>query len=503
MVKKRNSSSSKLKWPLIFAFVGVCIYNAHWFYRPFTQRIAYSWFTTDKDGEMWTKYEPGASTQSIRRWINDVDDYGFAEATNRHRLGMAEYASRIAHALRSRTQAKMFGIDPEWLDDEFHLAAADFREGDINSARRRYWKILLTAIPGVAYLEYWNLLGLDYGDVEIQTPHDWPQAAVVPPADKRAFVLVFYGNKTKYILEMAFLIRSLRKFDTETPMIILATPDVNDDTRAILRGYGYEIHDIPANLTFPEAFLARLKREANTTHQGNFRKLFAWTVNKVTGRNYEKVILLDGDMIILKDIKRLFACPAEFCAAVEVEPTPDKFHINSGLMVIKPSMDTFNELVRGLGPYTRSLFFSEQSYLSDYFPRDRPEKSIVLDSAYNYCTPNDINEKEVETGGVAVYHFCSNIFWCFECMPVYSELGLKSKHDAGAEIRETYTDMFECGKYDDEQTCSAYPGCYYCGHQILPCMAKDHAALCHHNITVLDGPVPFLTLVILILALIA
>lgn len=488
-----SKTNWKFKWPIIIVFFALCMYNFHWFYRPALQRLAY-WYFHSPDGAPFIKYAPGVPSTSVKQWIKETEELGFAAATRKHRAGMSEYASNISDSLRTRVHAAMFGLDPNWMADELNTAAAEEQEGDMDAARSRYGTILYNAFSsGKPWkLIIWQLFGVGLGDVKMQIPADWPESVKTP--EKRAYVLIFYGNKVKYILEMALLIRSIRKYDTETPAIILCTPDVTEASRSTLRGYGYEIRDMApkllsatGNLNFPTGFAKRLAGEANKCHQGNFRKLFLWTVT-----DFDKVILLDGDEIMLKDTKRLFACPADFCAAGEAEP--GNYHINTGVMVIRPSMDTFNDLLKELETYDGPLTYSEQSYLSWYFLEKHMDRTIVLDPAYNYCMPNDIDPREQETGGVAIYHYCSNVFWCFECMPKYSKWGIKGRYDAGAEIREFYNDMTVCGKYEDEQSCSAQPGCAYCGHQILPCMAKEHIHLCHRDMDTLDAPVPFIVM---------
>merc|ERR1712091_317965 len=96
--------------------------------------------------------------------------------------------------------------------------------------------------------------------------------------------------------------------------------------------------------------------------------------------------------------------------------------------------------------------------------------------------------------GINIYHWCTNTFWCYHCMPSMNDQDRTCKNIGAMQIKEAYEGITECGKILDEDTCSANPNCFYCGHDIIPCLAKQHSDLCHKTLTSLDGPIPFLIL---------
>ncbi|KAH9824986.1 putative glycogenin [Melampsora americana] len=94
---------------------------------------------------------------------------------------------------------------------------------------------------------------------------------------------------------------------------------------------------------------------------GTITKIHVWRLVQ-----YQKVIYIDADTLILKSISHLFQLPNEFSAAPDTG-WPDCF--NSGLMVIQPSLDVFDQLYdffleRG------SWDGGDQGLLNDFFSSD-------------------------------------------------------------------------------------------------------------------------------------
>eukprot|EP00835_Amoeboradix_gromovi_P003712 NODE_256_length_12667_cov_0.196292.p3 type:complete len:373 gc:universal NODE_256_length_12667_cov_0.196292:1785-667(-) len=92
--------------------------------------------------------------------------------------------------------------------------------------------------------------------------------------------------------------------------------------------------------------------------ESTFTKFYAWTLN------YSKVVYLDSDMIILKNIDELFK--NDELSAVSDVGWPDCF--NSGLLVLKPNYATFEQL-RFQAVEFGSFDGADQGLLNDYFPK--------------------------------------------------------------------------------------------------------------------------------------
>jgi alpha-N-acetylglucosamine transferase len=170
------------------------------------------------------------------------------------------------------------------------------------------------------------------------------------------------------------LVRSLKWTGTTAPLVVLATGEA--EHLAELEREGCRI--IPVNQ--PEvsaAFKERHSREA--LHRAapfnkgnkpafhdpvdNFCKLELW---KFT--DYDKIVFLDADSLVVKPIDTLFDFP-EFSGAPNVYETLADFHrLNSGVFVAEPNPVTYDRLIERLdqpGVFWRR---TDQTFLETMFP---------------------------------------------------------------------------------------------------------------------------------------
>ncbi|KAK4055735.1 glycogenin glucosyltransferase [Microbotryomycetes sp. JL201] len=117
---------------------------------------------------------------------------------------------------------------------------------------------------------------------------------------------------------------------------------------------------------------------------------------------YEKVLFLDADTLILRKISDLFNVDAAFAAAPDIG-WPDAF--NSGVMLTRPSKDTFNELIAMMSD-RGSWDGGDQGLLNDYFSNWHrlSFKYNVTPSAYYTYAP----AYKRHGSDIAVLHFIGN-----------------------------------------------------------------------------------------------
>jgi len=95
----------------------------------------------------------------------------------------------------------------------------------------------------------------------------------------------------------------------------------------------------------------------------NFAKLRLWEMEE-----YEKIVFIDADAIVLKNIDRLFDYP-EFSAAPNVYESLSDFHrLNSGVFVAKPSRGTFEAMLARLDAPDAVWPRTDQTFLQAFFP---------------------------------------------------------------------------------------------------------------------------------------
>lgn len=177
-----------------------------------------------------------------------------------------------------------------------------------------------------------------------------------------------------YALAAKALARSLAMVDSQWPLTVLAVREVSG--LAQLETLGCDIVPIDP-LPVSEEFRARHSRSAQHAQApfakgnkpsfhdplDNFAKLRLWELER-----YEKVVFLDADMLVVRNIDRLFGFP-EFVAAPNVYESLEDFHrMNSGVFVAEPKRGMFDAMMRHLdrpGVFWRR---TDQTFLQDYFP---------------------------------------------------------------------------------------------------------------------------------------
>lgn len=95
----------------------------------------------------------------------------------------------------------------------------------------------------------------------------------------------------------------------------------------------------------------------------NFAKLRLWELEQ-----FETVVFLDADVVVIKNIDRLFGYP-EFVAAPNLYETLADFNrLNSGVFVAKPNRRTFDRMLAHLDRPDQFWRRTDQTFLEDYFP---------------------------------------------------------------------------------------------------------------------------------------
>lgn len=191
---------------------------------------------------------------------------------------------------------------------------------------------------------------------------------------RHAFVTLV--TNADYMRGATALVRSLQLTGTSADIIVMHTGGVPPDALAPLAALGARLRPVDL-LPTSDAFNARHARarlhEAAPFNKGekplfhtpldNFAKLRLWQLT-----DYDRIVFIDADAIVLRNIDRLFAYP-EFSAAPNVYESLADFHrLNSGVFVAKPSQATFEAMLERLdrpGAFWRR---TDQTFLESFFP---------------------------------------------------------------------------------------------------------------------------------------
>ncbi len=194
-----------------------------------------------------------------------------------------------------------------------------------------------------------------------------------PPASRHAYVTL--ATNADYALGALALVNSIRATQTGGDCVVLHTA-VPPAALAPLRDAGArliatELLETSAGFNAAHARDALHARAAFTkgtkppfhTPLDNFAKLRLWQLVE-----YDAVVFIDADALMLKNCDRLFDYP-EFCAAPNVYESLADFHrLNSGVFTARPSLATFEAMLDRLD--RPGIFWprTDQTFLQEFFP---------------------------------------------------------------------------------------------------------------------------------------
>ncbi len=199
-------------------------------------------------------------------------------------------------------------------------------------------------------------------------------SANIPAASPNAFVTLLTNDA--YLPGAVALIRSLNLTKTGADIVILHTEGVAAEAL-------FPLSEMGARLV--KTALLDVSNEFRETHRrdklhaaapftkgrkpdfhtplANFCKLRLWQLTE-----YENIVFLDADTIVIQNIDVLFEYP-EYSAAPNVYESLSDFHrLNSGVFAAKPSQKTFEAMMIALDK--PGIFWprTDQTFLQSYFP---------------------------------------------------------------------------------------------------------------------------------------
>ena len=194
------------------------------------------------------------------------------------------------------------------------------------------------------------------------------------PGARTAYVTLVTNRD--YVLGASALLRSLRRTGTQADLVVLFTPGVDAPDLKLLEPFRPRLgrcERLPTSKAFNERHeRGRLHKAAPFTKGGkpafhtpldNFVKLRLWQLTE-----YERVVFVDADALVLKNCDKLFAYP-EFCAAPNVYEGLQDFHrMNSGVFTARPDEATFSAMLAELDRPDAFWRRTDQTFLESYFP---------------------------------------------------------------------------------------------------------------------------------------
>lgn len=188
------------------------------------------------------------------------------------------------------------------------------------------------------------------------------------------FAYVTLVTNADYRLGALALARSLQAVGSQWPLVVLATEAAG--SLAELESEGCQVERV-SRPAFTVEFQRRHERgelHARAPYTkgnkpafhdplDNFCKLSVWQLTQ-----YERVVFLDADALVIKNIDKLFGYP-EFSAAPNLyETLADMHRLNSGVFVAAPNADTYAAMLDRLDIPGKFWRRTDQTFLESFFP---------------------------------------------------------------------------------------------------------------------------------------
>ncbi|CAM0883918.1 unnamed protein product [Alopecurus aequalis] len=163
---------------------------------------------------------------------------------------------------------------------------------------------------------------------------------------REAYATILH-SASEYVCGAIAAAQSIRQAGSTRDFVILVDDTISDHHRKGLESAGWKVRIIER--------IRNPKAERDAYNEWNYSKFRLWQLT-----DYDKIIFIDADLLILRNIDFLFAMP-------EITATGNNATLfNSGVMVIEPSNCTFQLLMNHINEIT-SYNGGDQGYLNEIF----------------------------------------------------------------------------------------------------------------------------------------
>lgn len=210
---------------------------------------------------------------------------------------------------------------------------------------------------------------------------------------------ITYVCSDNFIPGVIALYNSVRLSDCNNDFLVLVTDDVSKESRSILNKKNLKIIEadkIYYNGDRKDKILDRYGKKDESWKM--FTKINIWKQI-----DYSKLIYLDADTIVLKNIDELFNYD-ELAAVSGGSVMLNYTGIEAGVLVVKPNIETYDDIISALETDSYDIKMSDQSFLNDYFSKHgiiNPIPEIF----------NRMWKKNRNPGGASIFHFNGSKPW--------------------------------------------------------------------------------------------
>ena len=176
-----------------------------------------------------------------------------------------------------------------------------------------------------------------------------------------------------YLFGALVLWKSLQDTQPKYPFHLLVTPNISKDTLSVLEKSNIQVIKI-------DPIKNPILNDPKDRRYYNYSKLNMWNLTQ-----FDKIVYLDADMLIMHNIDELFTKPnlSSTNAGGWLPGKKDWKQLNSGLIVLEPSESIFNHMKSQIGLIEKEKGKGDQAFIHQYYS-DWPEKTeLHLPHIYN------------------------------------------------------------------------------------------------------------------------
>lgn len=199
------------------------------------------------------------------------------------------------------------------------------------------------------------------------------------------FTYLTVCTSADYLGGVIALERSLRKVRSAYPLTVLVTPAVPPRVDRALQSLGIRTMRSTESLAVPDEIIDRNAALGAEHWSRTFDKLLAFTLV-----GFKKVVCLDSDMMVLRNIDELFERPhMSAVIAGKSQPGNEKWELlNSGCLVVVPREGELDRLWQAVpDALTTRSAIGDQDLLQVAHPRWVASTELHLDEGYNLFFP--------------------------------------------------------------------------------------------------------------------
>lgn len=193
---------------------------------------------------------------------------------------------------------------------------------------------------------------------------------------KLAYITVLTGKN--YLDGVRVLEESLKRTNTKIPFFVVVPNDINYEIIM-------ELEKSKIKILQTSPFDKKITNRKNKVDywKNTFFKLKVFDLTM-----FDKIVFLDSDMVVFKNLDKLFSCSHMSAVAAGNEFHKEWTRLNSGLMVIEPNHNDYLHLLSIIDEVfierqQKGLGIGDQDIINSYYQNWENEKELQLSSVYN------------------------------------------------------------------------------------------------------------------------